>query len=70
MQAGGLALSLWHWVLASGGVVFASSFDGFMTGIAYSIKGLRINYGHYWMIGFCTGTMMGISMVFGNSSRQ
>jgi len=58
-------LSLWHWVLASGGVVFASSFDGFMTGIAYSIKGLRINYGHYWMIGFCTGTMMGISMVFG-----
>lgn len=65
MQAGGLILSLWHWLMASVGVVLASSFDGFLAGMAYSSRGLRISCTHYWIIGFCTGAMMGISMLFG-----
>ena len=65
MQAGGFDLGLWQWFLASAGVVFASSLDGFMAGMAYAIKGLRIRPHHYWIIGICTGTMMGISMFAG-----
>ena len=58
-------MGLWQWFLASAGVVFASSLDGFMAGMAYAIKGLRIRPHHYWIIGICTGTMMGISMFAG-----
>jgi putative sporulation protein YtaF len=58
-------LGLWHLILAALGVVFASSLDGFVTGMAYSIKGLRLSCTHYLIIGFCTGSLMGISMVAG-----
>ncbi len=58
-------MDLLQWLLLSMGVVFASSFDGFMVGIAYSIKGLRMSRIHYWIMAFCTGTMMGASMIVG-----
>lgn len=65
MQAGGYDLALLQWLLLSIGVVFASSFDGFMVGIAYSIMGLRISRVHYCIMAFCTATMMGASMIVG-----
>lgn len=65
MYAGGIDLGLLRWLLLSIGVAFASSFDGFMVGLAYSIRGLRISSAHYWIMGTCTGTMIGVSMIFG-----
>ena len=46
-------------------MAFASSFDGFVVGITYYIKGLGINRVHYLTMGLCTGTMMAFSMAVG-----
>lgn len=54
-----------QWLFLSLGVVFASSFDGFMVGISYSARGLSMNSMHYLIMALCTGTMMGLSMCFG-----
>jgi putative Mn2+ efflux pump MntP len=58
-------LALLRWLLLSIGVVFASSFDGFMVGISYSARGVSLNRIHYGIMAFCTGAMMGLSMGLG-----
>ncbi len=62
---GGLDLKIFRSLIPALSVGLILSFDGFIVGIAYSLKRFDINYDHYWKIGICSGTMIGTSMISG-----